>query len=164
MASLKNIMNTDDENVDPPSETRSIDLTSRPSPNQSYVTSLNRQTSPPPHNNRLDPPGSSKTSSVDRSSSPKPEANMNSRRRSNISLDSHETSYGSSQLAPSSNTPMRPFIAGPSSAEPHVKLTPITKKISKAKKGVPVHTCNQCSKVCSCSCIRPLSLTFQDLL
>ncbi|KAI6768391.1 hypothetical protein HG530_006400 [Fusarium avenaceum] len=142
-------MNTDDENVDPPSETRSIDLTSRPSPTQSYVTSLNRQTSPPPHNNRPDPPGSSKTSSVDRSSSPKPEPNMNSRRRSNISLDSHETSYGSSQLAPSSNTPMRPFIAGPSSAEAHVKLTPITKKISKAKKGVPVHTCNQCSKTFS---------------
>ncbi|WZH43590.1 C2H2 zinc finger transcription factor [Fusarium acuminatum] len=146
MASLKNIMNTDDENVDPPSETRPIALTSRPSPTQSYVTSLNRRTSPPPHNNRPDPPGSSKASSVDRSSSPKPKPNMNSRRRSNISLDSHETSYGSSQLAPSSNAPMRPFIAGTSSAEPHVKLTPITKKISKAKKGVPVHTCNQCSK------------------
>ncbi|KAM0234696.1 hypothetical protein ACHAP5_009935 [Fusarium lateritium] len=149
MASLKNIMNTDDENVDPRSETRSIDLTSRPSSTQSYVTSLNRRTSPSPHNNRPDPPGSSETSSVDRSSSPKPEPNMNRRRRSNISLDSHELSYGSGQLAPSSNTPMRPFIAGSSSAEPHVKLTPITKKISKAKKGVPVHTCNQCSKTFS---------------
>jgi hypothetical protein len=42
---------------------------------------------------------------------------------------------------------MRPFTTGAATGEAHVKLTPITRKISKAKKGVPVHTCNQCPKV-----------------
>ncbi|KAF5656836.1 C2H2 zinc finger transcription factor [Fusarium heterosporum] len=120
-------MNTDDENVEPRPGSRSIDLTSRP-----------------------DPPGSSKPSFVGGlSSSPKPEANMNSRRRSNTSFESYGSSYGSSQPGPSSNTPMRPFTAGATTVEPHVKLTPITGKISKAKKGVPVHRCNQCSKTFS---------------
>ncbi|KAM0341373.1 hypothetical protein ACHAPU_010016 [Fusarium lateritium] len=150
MASLKNIMNTDDENVDPRSESRSIDLTSRSSSTPSYVPSLNHQTPPSLHNNRPDPPGSSKSPSVGGlPSSPKPEVNMNSRRRSNTSFESYGSSYGSSQPGPSSNTPMRPFTAGAASVEPHVKLTPITGKISKAKKGVPVHRCNQCPKTFS---------------
>ncbi|KAF4973218.1 hypothetical protein FSARC_423 [Fusarium sarcochroum] len=143
-------MNTDDEPVDPPSGSRSIDLTSRSSSAQSYVTSLNRTTPSSSHINRLDPPGSSKISSaVDNStsSSSKSNSNMNSRRRSNTSVDSTELSHGSSQSGPS-NAPMRPFTGAPSS-EPHVKLTPITRKISKAKKGVPVHTCNQCPKTFS---------------
>ena len=152
MASLKNIMNTDDEPVHQPSGSRSIDLTSRSSSAQSYVTSLNHTIPSSSHINRLDPPGSSKISSaVDNStssssSSSKTNSNMNSRRRSNTSVDSTELSHGSNQSGPS-NAPMRPF-PGAASTEPHVKLTPITRKISKAKKGVPVHTCNQCPKVC----------------
>ncbi|KAF4997071.1 hypothetical protein FGRMN_4118 [Fusarium graminum] len=143
-------MNTDDENVDPRPGSRSIDLTSRSPSTPSYVPSLNHLTSPSLHNHRPDPPGSSKSSSVGGpSSSPKPEANMNSRRRSNTSFESYGSSYGLSQPGPSSNTPMRPFTAGAATVEPHVKLTPITGKISKAKKGVPVHRCNQCSKTFS---------------
>ncbi|KAM0424607.1 hypothetical protein ACHAPT_010133 [Fusarium lateritium] len=72
---------------------------------------------------------------------------MTSRRRSNTSLDSLELS---NQPGPSSNVPMRPFSAGVGN-EPHVKLTPITRKISKAKKGVPVHTCDRCPKVPGCN-------------
>ncbi|KAI3584895.1 hypothetical protein IWW34DRAFT_608217 [Fusarium oxysporum f. sp. albedinis] len=71
---------------------------------------------------------------------------MTSRRRSNASVDSNEFSY---QPGPSSHTPMRPFTTGAATGEAHVKLTPITRKISKAKKGVPVHTCNQCPKTFS---------------
>jgi hypothetical protein len=81
----------------------------------------------------------------DHPSSSKPNINMTSRRRSNASVDSNEFSY---QPGPSSHTPMRPFT-GAATGEAHVKLTPITRKISKAKKGVPVHTCNQCPKVYS---------------
>ncbi|KAH7164397.1 hypothetical protein DER46DRAFT_575739 [Fusarium sp. MPI-SDFR-AT-0072] len=84
------------------------------------------------------------TSSLDdHTPSPKPNINMTSRRRSNASVDSNEFSY---QPGPSSHTPMRPFTTGAATGEVHVKLTPITRKISKAKKGVPVHTCNQCPK------------------
>ncbi|KAJ4212165.1 hypothetical protein NW759_011857 [Fusarium solani] len=144
MASLKNIMNTDDEHVDPRSGSRPIDLASRPSlrPNPSASGS----TSSSSHNSRPDPPTSSTTSSVvDHLSSSSTNRNMTSRRRSNTSLDSLELS---NQPGPSSNAPMRPFTAGVGN-EPHVKLTPITRKISKAKKGVPVHTCDRCPKTFS---------------
>ncbi|KAF4469572.1 hypothetical protein FALBO_3526 [Fusarium albosuccineum] len=150
MASLKNIMNTDDELVDPRSGSRPIDLASRPSlrPNPSasgpsYATSLDQPASSSSHINRADPLGSLTTSSLaDPSTSSEANHNMNSRRRSNTSIDSSEP--GSS-----SNAPMRPFPAAAGGGEPHVKLTPITRKISKAKKGVPVHTCNQCPKTFS---------------
>ncbi|KAI1009354.1 hypothetical protein LB504_003575 [Fusarium proliferatum] len=136
MASLKNIMNTDDEHVDSSSGTRSVGLTSRPPSTHSHATTLKH---PPPssstsRNNRSDIPVSSMTSSTDgHPSSPKPNTNMTTRRRSNASVDSNEFSY---QPGPSSHTPMRPF-AGAATGETHVKLTPITRKISKAKKGVP---------------------------
>ncbi|RFN49659.1 hypothetical protein FIE12Z_6106 [Fusarium flagelliforme] len=146
MASLKNIMNTEDEPVDPRSESRSTDLTSRSSSVQSYVTSLNHQAPSSSHNNPPDPSEPSKSSSVlDHSSPTTTELNMNTRRRSNMSIDSNDMSYGSSQHDSSSNTSMRPFTASGSS-ETHVRWTPITGKISKAKKGVPVHKCHQCHK------------------
>ncbi|KAH6975071.1 hypothetical protein BKA56DRAFT_82854 [Ilyonectria sp. MPI-CAGE-AT-0026] len=50
---------------------------------------------------------------------------------------------GSSRNLPSIRTPAIKTTA----PEPQVKLTPITGKISKAKKGMPVHTCDQCPKV-----------------
>ncbi|KAF5602977.1 C2H2 zinc finger transcription factor [Fusarium subglutinans] len=146
MASLKNIMNTDDEHVDSSSGTRSVSLTSRPPSTHSHATTLKH---PPPsssHNNRSDIPVSSMASSLDdHTSSPKPDINMTSRRRSNASVESNDFSY---QPGPSSHVPMRPFT-GAATGEAHVKLTPITRKISKAKKGVPVHTCNQCPKTFS---------------
>ncbi|KAF4982627.1 hypothetical protein FZEAL_1793 [Fusarium zealandicum] len=159
MASLKNIMNTDDEHVDPRSGSRSSDSISRPSlrPNlsaagSSYATSLERSTSSSSHNNGPGPPSSLTISSIaGHSSSSNTIRDMTSRRRrSNTSVDSNEMSHGSNQPgSSSSNTPMRPFTASMGSGEPHIKLTPITRKISKAKKGVPVHTCNQCPKTFS---------------
>ncbi|CEI66905.1 hypothetical protein FVEN_g8554 [Fusarium venenatum] len=151
MASLKNIMNTEDEPVDPRSESRSADLTSSSPSVHSYVTSLNYQTHSSSHNNPHDPSGSSKSSSVIDHSSPTTttDLNMNNRRRrSNMSIDSNETPYASAQHASSSNSPMRPFPAT-ASGESHVRLTPITRKISKAKKGVLVHNCDQCPKTFS---------------
>ncbi|KAF5626498.1 C2H2 zinc finger transcription factor [Fusarium tjaetaba] len=146
MASLKNIMNTDDEHVDSSSGIRSVGSTSRPPSTHSHATTLKHPPPPSSHNSRSDNPVSSMTSCLDdHPSSPKPNINMTSRRRSNASVDSNEFSY---QPGPSSHTPMRPFT-GAATGEAHVKLTPITRKISKAKKGVPVHTCNQCPKTFS---------------
>lgn len=68
------------------------------------------------------------------------------RRRSNASTDSTDSRYRPGQASTSS---MSPYTSGRSSGEPHVKLTPITKRISKAKKGVRVHDCDQCTKVSS---------------
>ncbi|KAF5650999.1 C2H2 zinc finger transcription factor [Fusarium sp. NRRL 52700] len=139
-------MNTDDEHVDSSSGTRSVDLTARPPSTHSHATALKHPPPSSPHNNRSDiPVPFMKPSLDDHPSSPKPNINMTSRRRSNASVDSNELSY---QLGPSSHTPMRPFT-GAATGEAHVKLTPITRKISKAKKGVPVHNCNQCPKTFS---------------
>ncbi|KAF5575199.1 zinc finger zas1 [Fusarium pseudocircinatum] len=127
MASLKNIMNTDDEHVDSSPGIRSVGSTSRPPSTHSHATTLKH---PPPsssHTNRSDIPVSSMTSCLDdHPSSPKPNINMTSRRRSSASVDSNEFSY---QPGPSSHTPMRPFT-GAASGEAHVKLTPITRKIN----------------------------------
>ncbi|RGP79170.1 hypothetical protein FLONG3_2741 [Fusarium longipes] len=149
MASLKNIMNIEDEPVDPRSESRFTDLSSRSPSVHSYVTSLTHQTPSSPHNKPSDPPVLSKSPSVVDHSSPRTtDLNMNNRRRSNMSIDSNETPYAPAQHASSSKTPMRPFTAA-ASGESHIKLTPITRKISKARKGVPVHNCDQCSKTFS---------------
>lgn len=51
--------------------------------------------------------------------------------------------YG--QQSPYSTSPMRSNNAPTSpGAEMPVKLTPITGRVSRAKKGVPVHTCDLC--------------------
>ncbi|KAF5542857.1 C2H2 zinc finger transcription factor [Fusarium napiforme] len=107
MASLKNIMNTDDEHVDSSSGIRSVGSTSRPPSTHSHATTLKHPPPPSSHNSRSDNPVSSMTSCLDdHPSSPKPNINMTSRRRSNASVDSNEFSY---QPGPSSHTPMRPF-------------------------------------------------------
>ncbi|KAM0398239.1 hypothetical protein ACHAQC_003910 [Fusarium culmorum] len=146
MASLKNIMNTEDEPIDPRSESRSTDLTSKSPSVHNYVTSLNHQTHSPSHINPHDPSESSKSSSaIDPSSPTTADLNMNNRRRrSNMSIDSNDTHYAA-QHASSSNTLMRPLTTA-ASGESRVRLTPITGKISKAKKGVLVHNCDQCPK------------------
>jgi hypothetical protein len=76
------------------------------------------------------------------------------RRRSTTSTDSMDQSGAYGHAAPSSssgtslassNQPMRPFASMQASGgEVPVKLTPITGRVSRAKKGVPVHTCDIC--------------------
>ncbi|KAK7429617.1 hypothetical protein QQZ08_003812 [Neonectria magnoliae] len=82
---------------------------------------------------------------TDASSSSSSVTTIPGRRPSNTSVDSMESPYGPAHSASSSNSPMRPFTTN-MAPEPRVKLTPITGKISKAKKGVPVHNCDQCVK------------------
>lgn len=55
---------------------------------------------------------------------------------------SHGQAYG--HASPYTNPAMRPIMAGDPGAEASVKLTPITGRVSRAKKGIPVHTCDVC--------------------
>ncbi|KAI1418608.1 hypothetical protein F5Y13DRAFT_196409 [Hypoxylon sp. FL1857] len=72
-------------------------------------------------------------------------------RRSTTSSESMDPSgYGahsqgsSSGGMPPSNMPTRPMGNSPGEGSVPVKLTPITGRVSRAKKGVPVHTCDIC--------------------
>jgi len=79
------------------------------------------------------------------------------RRRSSASNDSTDyAGYGSGASSSSAgpvlnptNTPMRP-MPNLSSSDMPVKYTPVTGRVSRAKKGVPVHICEICRppKVC----------------
>lgn len=88
-----------------------------------------------------------------RSSTPAPSPSSSStrpalaRQQSTDSTDSMDpTGYGgqgqSSSMAPS-NVPMRPLVSG-SGSETQVRFTPITGRVSRAKKGIPVHVCESC--------------------
>ncbi|WQF88940.1 hypothetical protein CDEST_13954 [Colletotrichum destructivum] len=93
------------------------------------------------HTTQSTPPGSS-------SSSSRP---PNTRRRSNVSTDSMDPSnYGYGHAGPSSGgldpagQPMRPFGHASTGGDVPIKLTPITGRVSRAKKGMKVHTCDIC--------------------
>ncbi|KAH8699945.1 hypothetical protein BGZ61DRAFT_240210 [Ilyonectria robusta] len=153
MASLKNIMNTEDDHVDSPSGPIPHDsdprqpLRSDSSASAStYPTTRDRPASTASYNSMLDPTRHSRFIIAETSSSSSSAGTISARRRSNASIDSTESPYGPGYSIPPSNSPMRPFPTNMGGSEPRVKLTPITRKISKAKKGVPVHNCDQCPK------------------
>lgn len=142
MGSLRNIMNVEDDHVDSHSIRRDRRPTSRasidqdlsvPMPGYNIPVDLSRQTSPPHILHPAAPP-------LGYNSHP------GGRRRSNTSTDSMDSSYGHSQnhTAYYTGTTMRPIMSGNSSGDHTVKLTPITGRVSRAKKGVPVHTCDVC--------------------
>ncbi|KAH8175714.1 hypothetical protein LIA77_04132 [Sarocladium implicatum] len=71
------------------------------------------------------------------------------RRRSNASADSMDSYYAHGYLpdrsAVSTSAAMRPNLPAPAGSDGQpVKLTPITGRVSKAKKGIPVHECDIC--------------------
>ncbi|KAK3935897.1 putative transcription factor TDA9 [Diplogelasinospora grovesii] len=77
------------------------------------------------------------------------------RRQSTTSIESmDQPGYGSAASSSSmggrprypSNSPMRPMPPHPHASELPIKLTPITGRVSRAKKGVAVHTCDMCNK------------------
>ncbi|KAH8887725.1 hypothetical protein GQ53DRAFT_768056 [Thozetella sp. PMI_491] len=100
-----------------------------------------RRGGPSPRGSLSNTPSSTLTFSRDRPA----------RRWSTASNDSMEQGgYGSTASSSSmggslnpSNSPMRPMPAPPVGEMP-VKLTPITGRVSRAKKGMPVHTCDIC--------------------
>lgn len=171
MASLRNIMNVDvdDDHANSHSLKKSMDSGSRSSqhPDASMSSSTygrgsdySMSTSPSRHQ-RLSPPSRSLHSlPVDQHQSTMSYGHPGSRhphdrRQSNTSTDSMDSHYGQGQVyghghsGSFSAAPMRPFV--PQQDVP-VKLTPITGRVSRARKGVPVHTCEICRppKVHSC--------------
>ncbi|KAF4837339.1 Zinc finger protein klf1 [Colletotrichum tropicale] len=157
MASLQDIMNVDEDQLD--SHTNKKDqlptsssiyhqpyLAPSPTYNSGYATggdqadsSVTKKRSPP---TRI-----TKSSTGSSSSSGRPST---SRRRSNVSPENMDPSqYGYGYGGPSgghdpSGAPSRPFSNTPPGSDMPVKLTPITGRVSRAKKGMKVHTCDIC--------------------
>jgi hypothetical protein len=164
MASLRNIMNldVDDDHASSHSLKGVVDSRSRPSqhlsPSSMGSSAYPRDsdysiTTSPSRNQGYSPPTRSLNPlPLDQHSSSMSYGHPGSRhshdrRQSNASADSMESNYGQGQAyghghsGSFSTTPMRPF-APPQ--EVPVKLTPITGRVSRARKGVPVHTCEIC--------------------
>ncbi|KAK0742845.1 hypothetical protein B0T18DRAFT_328225 [Schizothecium vesticola] len=93
------------------------------------------------------------SSSTQQASNPR----LPARRRSTTSIDSmDQTGYGSAASSSSMgaglhhhqhhhhNNPMRPMPAHQAATDLPMRLTPITGRVSRAKKGVPVHVCDAC--------------------
>jgi hypothetical protein len=163
MASLRNIMNVDDDHPD--SDSLKKDTDSRPTPSQqqpinssSHLTGYNQQpdllnTLPPSQLQR----GTSSSSSYalpsltpeqhPSSASPGfPSSGSTSRRRSNTSTDSMDSPYmqGYASMVSSTGGSMRHAGPGVPGADMPLKLTPVTGKPSRAKKGHRVHICEEC--------------------
>ncbi len=174
MASLKFIMDVDDDQPDPPpargdaqDRTRTIappHSSSQATSSQAYPSHVSgsdqvtRQTS----STASDPVAGSQRAQTSTRNPNAPSAfpsasRSSNRRRSTASNDSMDhAGYGSAASSSSlgaglnpSNSPMRPMSSATSSDMP-VKYTPITGRVSRARKGVPVHICEICRppKVC----------------
>lgn len=169
MASLQSIMNLDEE-VDSPPNKKDKDSGSpgTSTPQHPYESSnLATKSSYDIPEDQFDTtssaPGKRRSSSsrVNRSSAAAGSSsssttpsrpNPTGRRRSNTGTDTMDQPiYSRTQAGPSSSTglppsnvPMRPFATMQSGGDIPVKLTPITGRVSRAKKGVPVHTCELC--------------------
>jgi hypothetical protein len=77
------------------------------------------------------------------------------RRRSSATEEGMDFTFGyqagGSSQASKSGSPSRPSRGSEPAEGVPVKYTPITGRVSKAKKGVPVHTCDICRPVKVCS-------------
>ncbi|KAG5973377.1 hypothetical protein E4U55_000589 [Claviceps digitariae] len=152
MASLRNIMNVDvdDDHV---SSSSVQDTGSKPSQHRdsSMVTGARGSLDTSPSQNQgLNPSTRSLNSpSKGKNTSTMPYNHLltpspSGRRQSNTSTESIDSHHGQGnrhgQTGLSAKTPLRPYVP----QEPPVKLTPITGRVSRAKKGEPVHTCELC--------------------
>lgn len=147
MASLKNIINSDDEH-DPSPRT-----SMQPLPSDSSIATDSYPTTRPEHptpaalqNDLINPARHSSSLFASGPPSHSSSGIAPGRRPSNTSVESMDGPFDPTYVMPSGSSFMRPMQRN-SVAEHSVKLTPITRKISKAKKGQPVHNCDKCSKV-----------------
>ncbi|KAK0666360.1 hypothetical protein QBC41DRAFT_230711 [Cercophora samala] len=119
----------------PPTPSKKRAASSR-GPKSTTTASLTAPTAP-----SLDTPGSSTTLSP-------ATARPSVRRRSTTSTDSMDRSGGYGSPASSSSIgggPMRPMPPHPQPSDSApTRLTPITGRVSRAKKGIPVHVCELC--------------------
>lgn len=180
MASLKFIMDVDDDDdqPDPPPTARRdgqgdtryiapINSSNQAPPSQAYpshVSGPDQVTGQNTSSTSIRPvAGSRRAPATTRNpNAPSPSASssrLSRRRPSTASNESMEhAGYGSAASSSSvgaglnpSNSPMRPMSStASSSSNMPVKYTPITGRVSRARKGVPVHVCEICRppKVC----------------
>lgn len=153
MASLKEIMNVDDDHAENPQPVKRV-LEPGPRPPHGPETSFpsrsafstNRSTIPSLATNRSPSVAYPQTARL--GSSPSPASlgvgsDLGFRRRSNASADSMDSYHGHTYLP--DRTAMRPNLPTPGGqGETPVKLTPVTGRVSKAKKGLSVHECDIC--------------------
>ncbi|KAM3511393.1 hypothetical protein MY11210_004943 [Beauveria gryllotalpidicola] len=148
MASLRNIMNNVDDDAQPRSSSSRPVPDSSPLPNSSYPASsdLSMHNHPSPSEySRGASPHSAYSHTSDSSTTrhlqhhlPPPGGRRESGGNEPVAYSySHGQSYGA-------GPDMRPMMPAGTMGEPGVKLTPITGRVSRAKKGVPVHTCEIC--------------------
>ncbi|POR38417.1 Uncharacterized protein TPAR_01385 [Tolypocladium paradoxum] len=163
MASLRNIMNVDDDHADSHSLKKPKESVPRSSQHPessasttSYANPANLSITTSPSSSarghKHSPPSHHLHSlAVETSSFPLGHSTTNGasdRRQSNTSTDSMDSPYGQDHGHGHGHAggsypggPMRPFV---SSGDVSVKLTPITGRVSRAKKGLAVHTCDLC--------------------
>ncbi|KAH7030750.1 uncharacterized protein B0I36DRAFT_348939 [Microdochium trichocladiopsis] len=151
MADLKFIMDMDDQEPDPRMNIRNHETPpgpnrgshpSRSAPtNQEHQDSIASASLSRPVGSSSRPPTSSTAATP--ASSIASETGGPSRRESTASTESMDPSGYGGRGRGASSGPMRP-MGSPSVVEQAVRLTPITRRVSRAKKGVPVHTCEIC--------------------
>lgn len=153
MSSLKDIMDVDVEPLESQAYRR------REAAQQAHPTNPQKSQSPSP---AIDESNKGKTSIRPRKSNrvSKPTAQSSTaqqhiaRRRDSASGEMMEytSAYqtGSSNQASMSGSPQQSPRGSDSMADLPVKYTPVTGRLSRAKKGVPVHTCDICSPVKVC--------------
>jgi hypothetical protein len=148
MASLRNIMNVDDDHHDSSSVKKDKEPRRSPShplesstsiPSYAPHPDLTSTTLSPSHLQRGSPSSHALPSLTQDHYHSSTSPNFPS---SSLTDSPYLQGYG--HMASSSNVPMRPMLPGAPGADVPVKLTPVTRKVSRAKKGVPVHVCDQC--------------------
>ncbi|RYP69952.1 hypothetical protein DL769_005139 [Monosporascus sp. CRB-8-3] len=164
MASLKFIMDVDEEPE--PQTNKRDDGAATSAPSQAHDSSRPAVTSfaiPQEQSDTLTPTLSTRrrgplnrsskasTTATSTSSSTSSTRPSLARQRSTDSTESMDhTAYGgqgqgsSSGSMPPSNAAIRPLVNASVSTEANVRLTPITGRVSRAKKGMPVHVCELC--------------------
>ncbi|TVY82717.1 Zinc finger protein [Lachnellula suecica] len=151
MSSLKDIMDVDVEPLESQAYRRSREAAQQASSRPSIAPS---SPSPSIEDDDVNNKGKStlkrrRSNRVSKTATPPTASRSNApRRRSSTTGDAmdYTSAYqtaGSSQ-ASASGTPQQGSRASDSGAEIPVKYTPVTGRISRAKKGVPVHTCEIC--------------------
>ncbi|TVY56525.1 Zinc finger protein klf1 [Lachnellula cervina] len=157
MSSLKDIMDVDVEPLESQAYRRSREAALQKASLPSIAPS---STTPSPsiedddnsNNNKGKAPIKRRRSNrVSKTTTPPPASRSNiPRRRSSATGEAMDFTPGyqtsGSNQASASGTPLQGSRVSDSGAEIPVKYTPVTGRISRAKKGVPVHTCEICAK------------------
>jgi len=150
MSSLKDIMDVDVE----PLESQAIQRSREIALPQSQVVDSRPPASPSP---KAEPSRQSsmrrkRSNRVSKSSSSATSSRPGTlRRRSSAGAEYMEPSgYGQPSASPtgssSNSTTMRPTLPRGLEAGPSIRYTPVTGRISRAKKGQPVHICDLCEE------------------